>query len=172
MNTRTIFLAGLCLLLPAGLSFSQARQKAQALREMKLSPPKPAMGITPTPENIVLIVKANIRNFNLSLTSTLGESVKAVRVGVWQMILSPGPQTIYFNAPGYKQVEQLYTTLQKNRSYEVEVSLKGKFPWLWVGLGTAAAGGGAYVALSGGGGTPPPLPVEKLPDPPGSPTGN
>lgn len=178
MNTRAIFLAGLCLLLLAGPSFPQAKKKAQRFSEMTVSPIKLLLNITtgtipitPSPDSTMLVVKSTVSN--LSVTSTSGESsVKKGRGSARYIVLSPGSQTLYFNAGGYKQVERENVMLAKNCSYEVEVSPKGKFPWMWVGLGTVAAGGGAYLALSGGGGGTPQTPIEKLPDPPGGPTGN
>jgi len=171
MNTRTILLTGICLFLFAGESFSQGKQKAQELRSMGVSALKPAPSvIPPSPDSTVLVVKSSIAN--LRLESNLGERVQKVGEGVWRMHLSPEPQIISFNASGYKQLKQEYRTFERNRSYEVQVKRKGKFPWVWVALGTGAAGG-AFVALGGGdGGGTPQTPIEKLPDPPGGPTGN
>ncbi len=44
--------------------------------------------------------------------------------------------------------------------------------WLWIGLGTAALGGGAVAILAGGGNVEDELIRNRLPDPPGAPTGN
>ena len=45
---------------------------------------------------------------------------------------------------------------------------------LWIGLGAAVVGGGIIAALAGGGGNGPVTPpgAERLPDPPGDPSGN
>jgi len=171
MNMRAIFLAGLCLLLWAGWCFPQAKKKAQKFSEMKVSLIKPTTGVVPPQDSSVLVVKFGIPN--LEVTSTLGESsVRRARVGVFYIVLAPEePQTLYFNATGYKQVERPNIKFEKNRSYEVEVNKKGGSKLWWI-IGGAATAGGAFVALTGGGGTTPPPPVEKLPDPPGGPTGN
>jgi hypothetical protein len=173
MNTRTILLVGVCLLLFVGESFSQGKQKAQELRALTVSTPKPPPGvIPPRQDSTVLVVKSSIPN--LRLESNLGERVKKVGEGVWHMYLSPEPQIISFNAAGYKQLKQEYRTFERNRAYEVQVKAKKGSKTLWWVIGGAAAAGGAFAALSGGGGggngttTQP----EKLPDPPGGPTGN
>ena len=170
MNPRTILLVAICLLLFAGESFSQDKQKAQELRAMKVSTLKPAPSvIPPSQDSTLLVVKSSIAN--LRLESNLGERLKKIGEGVWHLYLSPEPQIISFNASGYKQFKQEYRTFERNRSYEVEVKAKKGGKTLWWVLGGAAVAGGAFVALNGGGGTPPP-PPEKLPDPPGGPTGN
>jgi len=170
MNTRTILFAGVGLLLLAGLSFSQTKQRKQKLGEMTTSALRPAMAIPP-PDSTVLIVRSTIRN--LSLRSNLGERVQKVGEGVWYMYLSAEPQKISFNADGYKQITQEYRTLAKNRVYEIQLSPKKSKPWLWIGLGAGAVGGTVAILAGGskGGGTQTPI-VEKLPDPPGNPTGN
>jgi len=170
MNSRTIFFVGICLSLFTGESFSQDKQKAQELRPLKISSLKPAPSvIPPSQDSTVLVVKSPIAN--LRLESNVGERVRKIGEGVWHMYLSPEPQIISFNASGYKQLKQEYRTFERNRSYEVEVKAKKGGKTLWWVLGGAATAGGAYVALSGGGKTTPP-PPEKLPDPPGGPTGN
>jgi hypothetical protein len=170
MKNRIMIILGLGLSLLAGAAFPQEKKAAQELRKMKVSALKPAqVGITPSPDSTVLIVKSSIPN--LLLESNVFERVKKVGEGVWYLYLLPEPQKISFNAAGYEQVTQEYKTFEGNRSYEVKVVPKKGGKTLWWVLGGAAAAGGAFVALSGGG-TPPPQPLEKLPDPPGSPTGN
>jgi len=170
MKTRAILFAGVGLLLLAGLSFSQTKPRKQKLGEMTTSALRPAMAIPP-PDSTVLIVRSTIRN--LELISNLGERVQKVGEGVWYMYLAAESQKISFKAEDYKLLTQEYRTLEKNRVYEIQISPKKSKPWLWVGLGVGAAGGAvAILAGSGkGGGTPTP-PNEKLPDPPGNPTGN
>lgn len=169
MNKYSFIPTAVCLTL--FLAASTLLSQSPKLHEMKVGSIKLAPKIVPpNPDSTLIVVRSTIRD--LTLESSMGERVQKIEDGVWHLHLYPGTQTISFNVPGvYKQETREYEALAKNRSYEVQISPKGKFPWMWVGLGTAVAGGGAFALLNGGGGTPP-LPIEKLPDPPGGPTGN
>jgi len=171
MKTRTFFLVGLGLALFAGIASAQPKQKTQELREMTVSVLKQVSKVPPSQDSTVLIVKSTIANLDVASEMAPSENVKKISDGVWHLFLPADTQTIYFRAAGFKLVERKYTTFARNRVYEVEVKPKKGRKTLWWVLGGAAVGGGAYVAFSGGGKTTTP-PDEKLPDPPGGPTGN
>ncbi|MCG3157560.1 MAG: hypothetical protein DKINENOH_04194 [bacterium] len=170
MHRHNLILSTFCLALfvTASASLSQSPK----LHEMKVGQIKlvPKI-IPPNPDSTLIVVRSTIKD--LKLESTMGERVQKMGEGVWYLHLTPGPQRISFNSPGYKQEFQEYSNLAKNRAYEVQISPKGKFPWLLAGLGAVAVCGVIVVLIDGGGGggtTQPP--IEKLPDPPGGPTGN
>ena len=140
---------------------------------MTVSVLKQVSKVPPSQDSTVLIVKSTIPNLTLTSTMSPSENVKKISESVWYMFLPAETQTIYFNAKGFKLVERQYTTFAKNRVYEVEVKpKKGGKTWVWF-VGAGAVGGGVAAILAGGkgGGTTTP-PDEKLPDPPGGPTGN
>ncbi len=171
MKTLKFFLIGICLLLLAGISFAQTKQKTQEIREMTVSVLKSVRMTHLSRDSTVLIVKSTIPNLALTSTNAPSEDVKKISEDVWYMFLPAETQTIYFNAAGFKLVEREYTTFAKNRVYEVAVKpKKSSKTWVWI-VGAGAVGGGvaAFLAAGGkGGGTTTP-PNEKLPDPPGNP---
>lgn len=172
MKTRTLFFVGIGLALLAGISSAQQpKQKTQELREMTVSVLKPVSKVPPSQDSTVLIVKSTIPNLVLNSEMAPSENVKKISDGVWHLFLPADTQTIYFRAAGFKLVERKYTTFARNRVYEVEVKPKKGRKTVWWVLGGATVVGSAYLAFSGGGPTPP-KPPEKLPDPPGGPTGN
>jgi len=170
MNTRQIIRTAICFLFVAAATVLHA-QTSQKLRELSVGSLKPVLGIPPSQDSTVIIVRSTIPD--LRVESSMGERYLKTGEGTWRLYLYPDTQKLYFNAPGYKQEIVEYRTLQKNRIYELQVSPKKRgIPWLWIGLGAGAVGG-ALAALSGGGDGPSPPPtVDKLPDPPGGPTGN
>lgn len=108
--------------------------QSQNLRDLKISALKPVpLVIPPSPDSTLIVVRSTIDD--LILESNMGERVQKKGGGVWHLHLYPGTQKISFNVPGvYKQETREYRALAKNRSYEVQVSSKDTFPWVFFDL--------------------------------------